>query len=129
MRSLVVKPVEEVGREVADDDVRPRAQDALGDLEGHGLEVEDAGLGAGVHHGVLAAHVVGGDGEVAAELLGVADDVEVLGRGLDHDDVGALADVSRDGTARETATPGRELVALAIAERGRGHGGVAERSV
>lgn len=80
-------------------------------------------------HGVLAAHVVGGDGEVAAELLGVADDVEVLGGGLDHDDVGALADVSGDGAAGETAAPGRELVALAIAERGRGHGGVAEGPV
>lgn len=127
--SLVVQPVKEVGREVADDDIGPGTQDAFGDLEGHGLEIEDTGLGAGVHHGVLAADMVCGDGEVAAELLGVADDVEVLGGGLDHDDVGALADVPRDGAAREPAAAGRELVALAVAKRGRRHGGVAEGTV
>lgn len=80
-------------------------------------------------HGVLAAHLVGGYGKVFTKILGVADNVEVLAGGLDHDDVGTLVDVSNDGSTGKAATAVGQLVTLAVAEARGGAGSVAEGPV
>ena len=79
-------------RVVGDDDVGAGAADAGQRLEHGGALVEQAGGGGGLEHGVLAADVVGGDGQ-AGGVLDAADHVEVGQRGLDHDHVGALGRV------------------------------------
>ncbi|KAI7514991.1 Delta-aminolevulinic acid [Hortaea werneckii] len=90
---ISLKPVEELRGEVAYDDTRSGTKDALGSLERHGLQIEDAGFGRSVDHSIFTADVIRGDGHVAADFLRVGDDVEVLRRGLDHDDVRTFANL------------------------------------
>lgn len=71
------QPIEEIGCEIRHHDRRARPEDALGALESHGLEVKDPGLRSRVDHRKLAADLVRGDGHVPADLLRIADDVEV----------------------------------------------------
>jgi hypothetical protein len=127
--TLIAQPIQELRREIANNNRRARAQNSLRSLLSHSAQIEHARRRRSVDHGVLAGHLVGGDGHILPDLLGVADDVEVLAGGLDHDDVGALADVARDGAAGEAAAAGGQLVAAAVAEGGAGAGGVAEGPV
>ena len=80
-------------------------------------------------HGKLPANLVRGDGQILADLLGIADDIEVRAGRLDHNDVGALLDIAVDSAAREPAAARRQLVAFAVAKGGARAGGVAERAV
>ena len=98
-------------------------------LERRGAQVKHTRLGRGVKHGELTANLVRRDGQVAAEILCVTNDIEVLAGGLDHDDVGALADIAGNGPARQAAAARRQLVAPAVTEGGDGARGVAEGSV
>ena len=82
-----------------------------------------------MNHGELTADLVRRDRHVLSNVFGVADDVEVRARGLDHDDVGALLDIPVDGPTGETPTPRRELIAFAVTEGGTRAGCVAERAV
>jgi hypothetical protein len=126
---LRLQPVQELGCEVRDDNVRASSQNALRALERHRLAIEHARLRRGANHRILATDLVRSHGHVLANLLRVRDDVQVLRSGLDHDDVRALADVAHDSAACETATAGRELVAAPVAERRRGAGGFSEWAV
>ena len=87
-----------------------------------------SGRGGRLDHRVLAADVVGGDRQ-ARRLLDPADHVEVGQRRLDHDHVGALLDVEQRLAHGLVGVGGIHLVAAAVAERGRGVGGLAERPV
>lgn len=127
--SLVVQPVQKLRSEIRHDNSSTGSQDALGGLESHGLEIKHARLCGGANHGVLARHLVRSDGHVLANLLGIANDVQILTRGLDHDDIGALANVSVDGSAGQAPAAGRQLVAPPVAKRGGAAGGVAEGPV
>lgn len=80
-------------------------------------------------HGVLAADLVGSDGQILAELLSIANNVEVLAGRLDHDNVGTLVHITNDGSASKAAASGGKLVASAVT-KGRGRAGsVSEGSV
>lgn len=82
-----------------------------------------------MNHGELAADLVRRDRHVLPDVFGVADDVEVGARGLDHDDIGAFLDIPVDGSAGETPTAWGELIAFAVT-KGRARAGcVAERTV
>jgi hypothetical protein len=100
--------------EVGEDDVGAGPLDGGEVLEGHGLTVDPAALGRRLQHRVLAAHVVGGHGQVdRGPDLG--DDVEVRQGRLDHDHVCALVDVGQH-LGHGLPPVGRVLlVALAIA--------------
>ena len=98
-------------------------------LEGHRVPVDPAPLGRRLHHGVLAAHVVGGHRHV--DVAGdVGDDVEIGERRLDHDHVGALGHVEGDLGQRLAPVARVLLVAAAVPAIGDGHvDRVAERPV
>ena len=113
---LCAQPIEEFGREIADDDARAGSQDAFGALEGHLLQIIDACLGSSVEHGVFARHLVCGDGHVLGDFFRVGDDVQVRACGFHHDDVGALLDVSGNGSSSESSTSRWQLVAFPVAE-------------
>jgi hypothetical protein len=108
---LILQPIQKVRSKVRNDNTRASTKNTLCSLESHGLQIEHASLGSSANHGVLAADLVCGDGQVLADFFCVADDVEVLGGGLNHDDVGAFVDVTDDCSAGETAAAGWELVA------------------
>ncbi|KAI6749007.1 hypothetical protein HG531_007954 [Fusarium graminearum] len=109
--TAVLQPVKEVRGKVADYDGSTSSQDSLCRLKGHCLQVKDAGLGSGVDHGVLAADLVCGYGQILAQVLGVTDNVEVLAGRLHHDDIGSLVDISNNSTSSKTAaTRGKLLV-------------------
>lgn len=80
-------------------------------------------------HGVLARDLVRRDGHVLADLLCVADNIQIRARRLDHDDIRALLNVAMDSASREATASGRKLVAFPITERRARAGGVAEGAV
>ena len=123
------EPVQEFGHEVADDDGRSGTKNTFGAFKGHRLQVEHASIGTSVDHGELSADLVGGHGHVLSNGLGIADDVEIAASGLNHDDVGALGDVTVDGASGQTTSTRRKLVALAVTKRRAGPSGLAERTV
>jgi hypothetical protein len=108
---LILQPIQKVRSKVRNDNTRASTKNTLCSLESHCLQIEHASLGSSADHSVLTADLVCGDGQVLADFFCVADDVEVLGGGLDHDDVGAFVDVADDCSAGETAAAGGELVA------------------
>src|SRR2546428_334912 len=69
--------------EVGEDEVGAGPPDGGDMLPGDGFAVEPAGLGGGLDHGVLAAHVVGGHREVDGGAGG-GDHVEIGEGGRDH---------------------------------------------
>src|SRR5271170_708992 len=85
----------DLGGEVRDDDVSPRATDRRQVLERDRPAIDPATLSGGLHHRILAAHVVGSDRDID-DGCHVGDDVEAAERGLHHDDVRALVDVEED---------------------------------
>ena len=107
MYESIRQPIQELRGEIGHNNGSPGPQDALGTLKRHGLDIKHPRRGPGVDHGELATDLIGRDGHVLADLLGVADDVEVRARRFDHDDVGAFCDVPRDGAAGQTAAAGR----------------------
>jgi len=113
---------------IRQDEVGTGAANAGEDFHRHALLVDHAGRGRRFDHRVLAAHVVGADGQ-RRRLAHAAQDVEIRERGLDHQHVGALVLVQR-GLAQPLARVGRiHLVRRAIAELGRAVGGVPERPI
>ena len=80
-------------------------------------------------HCILARDLIRSDRHILADLLGVADDIQIRARGLDHDDICALLDIALDSASREAAASGWELVAFPVAKRRAGAGGVAEGAV
>ena len=84
---------------------------------------------AALDHRILSAHLIGHDRHVHGAPDG-RDDVQVCGRRLDHDHVGALLDVELDFVQGLIhAAGGVHLIRPTIAERGRGVGRVAKRAV
>ena len=82
----------------------------------------------GLHHRVLAAHVVGGHRETGG-VLRDAHDVQVGERRLHHHDVGALLDVGDDLAQRFVGVRRILLVAGPVAEPRCTLGGLTERRV
>ena len=100
------------------------AEDRL--LDRHGA-VDPAVRGGGLDHRVLAGHLVRGDGHRAGRG-DVGEHVEVAQRGLDHDDVGALARSSATSRGRLAPVRRVHLVGPAVALERR-LDGLAERPV
>lgn len=70
-----------------------------------------------MYHGILPTDLVRGNGQIATNLLSVADDVQIRRRRLHHDDVRALLDIPSDRSPRQAPAPRWELVAFPIAKR------------
>ena len=73
--TLPLQPVEHRGRPVRDNYCRTGSEIALERLERHVFQREHACLGTRMDHGELPADLVRGYGQVAPDLLGVANDV------------------------------------------------------
>ena len=83
-------------------------------LHADGVTVQPAVCRCGLHHGVLATHVVRRQRHVH-DRPGLGDDVQVGQRRLHHHHVGALVDVSHDLDDRLTGVGWVLLVSPAIA--------------
>ena len=94
----------------------PARRIPVSDLEHGAPLVEPAQLCGGLHHGVLAAHVVGDERQLGP-LAHRADHVEVGERRLDHDHVGAFGLVDRRLEHRLAHVGGIHLILAPVAER------------
>ena len=108
---LLVQPVQELRREVRQDQCAPCgsgliklnqdlgnkvptcSQEGLGRLERHRLEVIHAGLGPSDDHGKLPADLVDRQRVIRSDLGRISNYVEVWHARFDHDDVGTFVDV------------------------------------
>ena len=113
---------------IRQDEVGAGASNGSQDLEGDAPLVHHAGGGGGLHHGVLAAHVVSAEGERGG-LAHPTEHVEVGERGLYHQHVGAFFLV-QTGLAKTLPRIGRiHLVGRPVAELGGAVGCLPEGSV
>src|ERR1700730_13437626 len=113
---------------VGEEDGGAGALDAGQDFEDDALLVEPAFRDRGFDHGVLAAHVVGADGNVEIVAHG-SNHIEIGERGLDHYHVGAFFQIEGDFFQGFTRVCGILLIAAAVAELRSGLRGFAERAV
>ena len=113
---------------VGDENVGAGAGEGEEGFAGHGVEVSPAAFGGGVEHGIFAADVVGGEGEVGvgAEL---GENVEVEEGGFEHEDVGAFGFVELGFAEGGAGVAGGGLVGFAVTAAGGGFFGVAEGAV
>src|SRR5450755_1091752 len=125
---LLPEPPRDFRREVGDDHIGSGTADAGEYFGDDAALVDPAILGGSFNHGVFAADVVGGDGQIAA-VAHLANYVEVGEGGLDHDDIGPLGDIQCDLAQGFAGVGGVHLVGTAIAELRRGTGGLSEGSV
>jgi hypothetical protein len=113
---------------IRQDEIGSGSADGGEDFHRHTTFVDHAGGGGGLHHRVLAAHVVRADRQRGG-LTHTAEHVEVSERRLDHQHVGALFFVETR-LAKPFARISRiHLVGRAVAELGRAIGRVAKRPV
>ena len=98
-------------------------------LERHGVAIDPSPLGGRLHHGVLPAHVVGGEGHInPGGHLG--DHVEIRQSRLHHHDVGSFGHVERHLAQGFASVPEVLLVGLAVPSPGDAHvDRLTERSV
>src|SRR5690606_17522582 len=94
LRAVPVRePTGRVERMIGDDQVGPRPAERQEGLQHDAPLVDPAALGGGLHHAVLAAHVVDRERNVGKRLPRPAHDVEVREAGLHHDHVGPLLQI------------------------------------
>src|SRR3984957_20058003 len=126
--SAGLQPARHVFRVVAENDFGAGALDAGENFEDHALLVDPAVARRGFHHGVFAANVVGGHGNVES-IAHALNDVEVRQRGFHHDYVAAFFQIERHFAQRLARVSRIHLIAAAVAELRSGLRGFAERAV
>ena len=103
MRALLLpQPLRHVGGEVGDDHVGSGAADAGEHFHDDAALVDPAVLGGGFDHGVFAADVVGGDGQVAV-VAHATDDIQIGQAGLTMT-ISAPSAMSRSTSRRASRT-------------------------
>src|SRR4051812_1622236 len=112
-KATLLEPAGDVRGVVAYDYLRPGSLYTCKRLQNRPLLVQPAVLRCGLEHRVLAAHVVGSDGEVR-HLAHPTHDVEVRERGLDHDNVRALFDIQGNLAQSFASVRGVHLVAAPV---------------
>ena len=90
----LVQPLQEIGREVAEDQPSTGSDHTFCALECHCFQIVYPCASASVDHGKFATDLITCDGMVRGETGSVGDDIKIRKGGLDHDDVGAFVSIA-----------------------------------